>query len=152
LEAMLSDYFNVPVRIEQFQGKWFPLEPSHLSFLEKEGLHNQLGWGAIAGDAVWNHQARFRIWIGPVGLARFRSFLPGESAFFALVELARFFTDRTFDFDIRLILKSNEVPWFQLNDEGVEAPMLGLVSWLKTEEFQINVDDAEFPSGIENYG
>jgi type VI secretion system protein ImpH len=150
LEAMLSDYFGVPVRVEQFLGKWFSLERMHLSYLDREGLHNQLGLGAIAGDAVWNHQASFRVWVGPLPLDRFRSFLPGEKGFCELIELSRFFTDRTFDFDIRLILRAGEVPWFQLTDEGSDAPRLGLVSWLKTETFEVDVDDAEFASWLES--
>src|SRR5439155_23721465 len=91
LGGILRDYFDLPIEIEQFQGKWFSLDESSLSFLQQEGLSNQLGVGAIAGDAVWNQQGRFRVQIGPIGLERFIDFLPDGKAFADLVELTRYF-------------------------------------------------------------
>ena len=35
LEAMLQDYFQVPARIEQFQGQWLQLEPSSRTCLDR---------------------------------------------------------------------------------------------------------------------
>jgi type VI secretion system protein ImpH len=140
LAGILRDYFQVGVAVDQFVGKWFPLGESDLSYLDPPGLHNTLGLGAIAGDEVWNSQARFRIRVGPLGLPPFRHFLPDGNAFRKLVFLANYFVDRTFEFDVQLILLAGEVPGCRL-DDGPEAPQLGWSSWLKTEAFEKDADD-----------
>jgi type VI secretion system protein ImpH len=139
LRGLLRDYFGLPVEIEQFRGRWFPLDQPSLSYLDPEGLHNQLGVGAIAGDEVWNQQARFRVQVGPLTFARFIAFLPDGDAFPELVELTRYFAEQTLEFDVQLVLRAAEVPWCRLTDEGIDAPRLGWAAWLKTEEF---VEDA----------
>ena len=135
LEGILRDCFQVPVRVEQFRGKWFPLEDQELSYLRGAGWHNRLGEGAIAGDAVRNQQARIRLVVGPLSYSKFRAFLPGGRALLKLVELTQFIVDRSVEFDVQLSLLATEVPWCRLTDEGRDAPVLGLSSWLKTEEF-----------------
>jgi type VI secretion system protein ImpH len=144
LGGILRDYFGLPIEIEQFRGKWFPLDEPSLSFLQQEGLHNQLGFGAIAGDAVWNQQARFRVQVGPISLERFIDFLPDGKAFAELVELTRYFVGLALEFDIQLILQAPEVPWCRLTDESVDAPRLGWMGWLKTEEFRADAREAVF--------
>lgn len=144
LGGILRDYFGEPVEIDQFRGRWFPLDEPSRSFLRQDGVHNQLGVGAIAGDAVWNQQARFRVQVGPISLARFVEFLPGGKAFAELVELTRYFVGLALEFDIQLILKATEVPSCRLTDEGADAPRLGWLGWLKTQEFREDAHQAVF--------
>jgi type VI secretion system protein ImpH len=140
LRGMLEDYFHLPVEIEQFIGRWISLVESDLSYLSPEGLHNQLGIGAIAGDQVWNQQAGFRVQLGPITYKRFVHFLPGGQAFSKLVNLTRFFVGRALDFDVQLILQAAEVPWCQLSDDPA-SPRLGWSTWLKTEDFTRDARD-----------
>lgn len=76
LKAILRDYFEVPVEIEEFTGAWYSLAEEDQCNLDEEDLKNRLGEGALAGDAVWDQQARFRIRLGPLKLAAFVAFLP----------------------------------------------------------------------------
>ena len=140
LAGLLRDYFQVPMEIDQFVGKWCHLEPDNLSYLKGGSISSSLGSGAIAGDRVWNPQARFRIRIGPLTWDRFNSFLPDGSAFRALVTLARYFANQAMDFEVQLILLDQEVPEWQLSD-GSQAPRLGLSSWLRTISFQEHATD-----------
>jgi len=144
LRGMLADHFELPVEIDQFRGKWYPLEDSSLSWLETSGVHNQLGFGAIAGDAVWNQQALFRVRVGPVGLARFIDFLPGGKSFEEIVDLTRYFTGDSLESELQVILAASEVPPCRLTDETPDAPRLGWMGWLKTDEFQEDATDAVF--------
>jgi type VI secretion system protein ImpH len=140
LRAMLEDYFRVPVNIQQFAGKWVALTETDLSYLSPDGLHNQLGFGAIAGDQVWNQQAGFVVQLGPLTYERFVHFLPNGEAFSKLVNLVRFFVGQAFDFDVQLFLRSDEVPWCKLSDD-LHSPRLGWSTWLKTEEFSSDARD-----------
>jgi type VI secretion system protein ImpH len=140
LRGMLEDYFQLPIEIRQFVGRWIPLAESDLSYLSPEGLHNQLGFGAIAGDQVWNQQAGFCLQLGPLTYKRFLHFLPEGEAFARLVNLVEFFVGRAFAVDVQLILLAAEVPWCSLSDDP-DSPRLGWSTWLKTEEFPRDAQD-----------
>ncbi len=144
LRGILRDYFRVPVEIEQCIGDWYPLSEQDRSYMIREGLHNQLGEGAICGDEVWDQQARFRIRLGPLGLERYLAFLPSGDALPALVAWTRYFAGPTFAFEVNLILKAGEVPPCHPDDERADAPRLGWLGWLETERFSADPADVEF--------
>jgi type VI secretion system protein ImpH len=137
LQNLLSDYFQVPVEVEQFAGGWYPLDRPTQSVLEGgESESEQLGWGAVVGDEVWDQSARVRVRIGPLSLAQYQDFLPAGSAFEPLKVLTRLFSNGEFDFEIQLVLDRKEVPRFELGAEGASAPQLGWVTWVKTREMK----------------
>jgi type VI secretion system protein ImpH len=80
LERIVQDYFNVPVRINQFRGQWLELERSDQSRLASDdpyGLsNNRLGISSIAGQRVWSVENKFRVRIGPLSHQRFQDLLP----------------------------------------------------------------------------
>jgi type VI secretion system protein ImpH len=133
LRTLLHDYFRVPVEIEQLLGKWHALEMSELCLLSSGELNTQLGFGAIAGDAVWSRQTLLRITFGPVSVMRFRSFLPDGVGFTEAVALVRWFLGPALDFEVQPILASDEVPGCLLGDDTFEGPRLGWSSWLDME-------------------
>jgi type VI secretion system protein ImpH len=133
LEQILSDYFQVPVEIEQFTGDWYRLDAEAQCRLgEHEEPAQQLGTGAVIGDEVWDQQSRVRIKIGPLSLERYYDFLPDGSAFEPLRAITRFFSGDELDFEIQLILRRDETPGFQIDLDSPEAPRLGWVTWLKS--------------------
>jgi type VI secretion system protein ImpH len=144
LAAILRDYFGVDAEIEEFVGAWYNLSEDDQSDLTAEDMSNQLGKGAIAGDAVWDPQARFRVRLGPLTLARFLAFLPDGDAVKELLDLVRFYVGPILQFDLLLVLKAEEVPFCGLGDESPEGPRLGWCGWLKTEKFEEDAGDAAF--------
>jgi type VI secretion system protein ImpH len=141
LEGILSDYFRLPISVEQFRGQWIPLPTEHRSYLDAPEVRNQLGGGAIAGDALWAVQARFRIRVGPLSFRYFRAFLPGEPAFRSLCDLVGLFVDRKLKFDVQLALEAGEVPACCLTHEEPVPAMLGICSWLRLESLAQPADD-----------
>ncbi|HEX8499167.1 MAG TPA: type VI secretion system baseplate subunit TssG [Pyrinomonadaceae bacterium] len=146
VEAVLGDYFGAPVRLEQFAGQWLELGEGSVPRL---GAGGRLGVNTVIGTRVWDAQSKFRLRCGPLTLAAFKEFLPGASAFRPLAELTRLLVGMEFDFDVRLVLRADEVPASQLpmsgepvaaagRDEG--GPVLGRTSWLKTREFDADDD------------
>ncbi|MDE3136169.1 MAG: type VI secretion system baseplate subunit TssG [Acidobacteriota bacterium] len=133
LEGILSDYFEVPVEVEEFVGAWYALAPgTECRMDEDEGESQQLGGGAVVGDQIWDQQSRARIKLGPMSLAQYREFLPDGSAFGPLRSIARFFVNDGVDFEVQLILKREEVPNCQIDLDGEARPRLGWASWLKS--------------------
>jgi type VI secretion system protein ImpH len=131
-ESFLEDYFGVPVRIEQFVGAWYRLEPeAQTAFRDDTAISDLLGGGAVVGDEVWDPQAGLRVVLGPLTLAQYREFLPVGSAYQPLRTLVRFYAGDEFDFELQLILKREEVPSCDLGAQPDQAPLLGWVSWSK---------------------
>jgi type VI secretion system protein ImpH len=142
LEGMLSDYFDVPVEVEEFVGAWYGLAPgTECRMGEDEGESQRLGGGAVVGDQIWDQQSRARIKLGPMPLAQYREFLPDGSAFEPLRSIVRFFANDGIDFEVQLILKRQEVPSCQIDLDGDAPPRLGWASWLKSAPFGRDPDD-----------
>jgi len=135
LRNILGDYFEVPVEVEQFAGGWYPLDRNTQTALEG-GLSEseQLGFGAVVGDEVWDQTARVRVRIGPLSLEQYLNFLPQGSAFEPLRALTRLFSNDEFDFEINLILDRRDVPPCVLGAEEEQAPQLGWHTYIKTRE------------------
>jgi type VI secretion system protein ImpH len=149
LGALLRDYFNVPVAVEQFQGQWLLLEPWNRTSLGEEGRNNLLGVNTLAGEHVWDIQGKFRIRVGPVPLARFNQLLPnaegGRLEFFLFSQLTRLYAGSELDFEVRLVLRADEVPECQLPEGDDNGPALGWNSWLRSDPFEHDAEDAVFP-------
>jgi type VI secretion system protein ImpH len=143
LEQLVSDYFDVDATVEQFIGAWYPLDvPAQTELGDDFGGRTALGLGAVAGDEVWDQQARVRIRIGPLTRAKYDEFLPGGASHEALRALTRFFGNDQFDFEVQLVLAREEAPVFRL---GADAPSpLGWATWLRTAPLARDPDDALF--------
>ena len=51
------------------------------------------------------------------------------------MELTSFIVGQAIAFDVQVFLRAPEVPYCRLDDEGSDAPRLGWMGWLKTDEF-----------------
>lgn len=143
LEQLLADFFDVPVHIEQFVGAWYPLERSTQSELGDDGSpSSQLGFGAVAGDEIWDQQSRARIRIGPLTRRQYDDFLPGGSAHEPLRALTRLYTNDLIDFEIQLVLAEDAVPMLRIADD---KPLpLSWCTWLATKSLGRDASDTVF--------
>jgi type VI secretion system protein ImpH len=152
LEALLADYFALPVKVEQFRGQWLRLDRASQSRMgAAAGANNRLGVNVVAGERVWDVQNKVRIRLGPLGYGRFTEFLPDRSpvalrkAFFLLSHLVRLYVGPELDFDVQLVLRAPEVPACQLNGpaDGL-GPRLGWNTWLCSRPPARDAGDAFF--------
>jgi type VI secretion system protein ImpH len=142
LRNLLTDYFEVPVEVEQFAGGWYPLDLQTQTNLQGGFSDSEeLGAGVVVGDEVWDQTARVRIKIGPLSLQQYEDFLPQGTAFPALRALTQFFSNGEFDFEIQLILNKTEVPGCQLGAEEGNAPQLGWHTYLKSQDMKDHASD-----------
>jgi type VI secretion system protein ImpH len=130
LEGWLGLQFGVPVHVAQFQGHWMPLGRTERSRLMRDG-QSALGRGAVLGRTVWDVQHKFRIVIGPLGWERFSSMLPGGNALEQLRALVRQYVGFEFAWDLRLILRREDVPsWTLQRLRDARLGRLGRTAWL----------------------
>jgi type VI secretion system protein ImpH len=147
LESMVGHQFDVPARVDQFQGQWLELETSSRTRLDADDGNNKLGVSAVAGDRVWSRQSKFRIRLGPLNYHQFVEFLPDRNpvrerkAFFLLVHLVRLYAEPSLDFDVQLVLKAEDVPDCQLTGDGGLGARLGWNTWLQTHSPSVDAED-----------
>ncbi|MDX2039568.1 MAG: type VI secretion system baseplate subunit TssG [Isosphaeraceae bacterium] len=150
LEAMLADYFGLPVQVVQFVGQWLMLEPENQSSLGSAGANNRLGVDCVAGERVWDIQGKIRIRVGPLDFERFLDFVPNRAdaarhnAYFRIVQLTRFYVGPDLDFEIQPILRREDVPECRMTDDLAQRPLLGWNTWIRSQPLDHDADDAVF--------
>lgn len=138
LERLLRDVYQVPVRVEQFVGRWLELEqPDQTALASRdrpEGLNARLGVDAIAGRRVWDVESTFEVAVGPLTAADFRSRLPGTARLAALGDLLRLYAGPQFEVRVRLVLAGPSVPPCRLGGDeqsmSLSGSRLGWTTWL----------------------
>jgi type VI secretion system protein ImpH len=127
LERLLSDYFQVPARVEQLLGQWRSLDAEEWTIIGTRGRNQSLGQGALLGCRVWDQQGRFEVHLGPMRLDAFLNLLPCGSGFEPLCELTRFYVGPDPEFGFRMIVEGLDTAPAVLG-----TSRLGWTSWLKT--------------------
>ncbi len=140
MQRVLSDYFGSPVRIEQFVGKWYTVPPERRTRLGSPGA--VLGVSAHSGERIWQRDLCMRLWIGPLGRERFREFLPGGERAGALEKLLTMLAGPAFEYEIRLILRKEDVTGSALGQEG--GGQLGWSTFLCSDPAQQDRSDASY--------
>lgn len=151
LEALLADYFQTAVRVQQFRGQWLLLDRAGQSALTPEGGNTELGVNTVAGRRVWDARSKFRLRLGPLTYERFNEFLPDRTpsparkAFFLLCHLVRLYAGPELSFDVQLILAAAEVPECRLSaGNGTPPARLGWNTWVRSRPLTRDAEDVVF--------
>ena len=133
LAKLLSQYFKVPVRIEQHVAQWLQIDPedrTRLGMARSRAARGtapaQLGVSATSGRKVRDRQFKFRVALGPLALGRYHGFLPGTRAWAALRDWVRQYTGLELQWDVQLVLACDQVPEPRLGRVG----RLGVSTWI----------------------
>lgn len=125
LVAILRAYFGAPVELEQFVGHWMPIPPEAQGRMGAQDRGNRLGASTVLGTRVWDRQHKFRLVIGPLDYAAYRRMLPGGASLRRLVDWVKGYAGLALDWDLRLVLRREEVPRLALGGR-----QLGWTTWL----------------------
>ena len=136
LEAILTDYFRLPARIESFIGEWMDLPKENICRLGLDPKSDKLNDGVILGTRVWGCQHKFRIIMGPMSYEAYLSLLPNRKRINCLRDIVRNYIGDELAWDIRLILKKKEVPTTHLN----KGHRLGWTTWLDNQSLKTDAD------------
>jgi type VI secretion system protein ImpH len=137
LAALLTGYFGIQVRVEEFVGHWMALPERERSRLGDTKENAALGKGTVLGARVWDCQTKIRLWLGPLTLEQYEDFLPGSVALKRLVAWMRQYLCFELDWDMRLSLQQAQIPRMALGRYG----RLGWTSWLGTVAGASNAAD-----------
>jgi type VI secretion system protein ImpH len=148
LQLMLADYFELPVALKQFQGRWLYLAEDDQSSLPcpqwPEGLNTRLGTEVVVGQRVWDVESKFRVRLGPLSYQEFCRFAPSGTGLGTLCQMIRSYVGPQFDFDVQPVLRAAEVPWCRLGGDASDPARLGWNTWIRSNPFDHDVSDAVF--------
>ncbi len=142
LAKVLQQYFGLPVRVEACLGHWLPLSDQDRTQLlpsTSPARNTGLGHSAVLGRRVWDRQSHARLHIGPLTLAQFQRFMPGQPTRLALRDWVREYLGLSVSVDARLTLRGSEIPRLQMRPRAGRsaasgaapaAGRLGLDTWL----------------------
>ena len=107
IAGVLRACFRVPVRVEQFTGRWDVLEPGQRTRLACGNC--VLGEGATAGARLLRPELGIRIRLGPVDARAFERFLPGAEGARALAALLDRFAIEVPYRELQVVLRREDV-------------------------------------------
>ncbi|HXZ84961.1 MAG TPA: type VI secretion system baseplate subunit TssG, partial [Myxococcota bacterium] len=128
LESLVSSVFAAPAELEPFRPATHRIEPDDHNRLG--AANSSLGSDLFLGEEVVLVESRFRLRVGPLGLAAYEALLPDQAGHAKLVDLLRFATRGELEFEIQLLLAREEAPALQLGAAGAARGRLGWSSWL----------------------
>lgn len=140
-------YFQVPVRLEEYEIQWIILEPKDQTALGDDRFAAVLGDGAILGDTVLDRQHKFRLVMGPLTLDQYMRFSPWGNDMPVLREWVRSFIGFEYTWDVQLVLAADEVPKTTLDGSF----QLGYAAWLLREQNDTPVAGMGFEPEIYHY-
>lgn len=126
--ALLSDYFDLPVKVREWVGDWLPLPQESLIRLGSGEPSVRLGRSMYVGRRVWSTRHKFRIQLGPLDWETFASFKPGGLRARTLHDLVRNYVGDEWDWDLELKLLPGDVRALALNRKC----SLGFDSWARS--------------------
>lgn len=125
ISSAVAYYTGVPAEVHQFVDRLIPLDPDDYTLL---GASNaELGVTTVCGSEAWENQTKFRLELGPMEYGRFIRLLPSGDLFLPVMSLVRYMVGIEFDFDLRLILRREEV--FPCRLGGMETPLSPKLGW-----------------------
>jgi type VI secretion system protein ImpH len=140
LAKVLRQYFGLAVRVEACVGHWLPLSEQDRTLLlpsTSPSRNTGLGHSAVLGRRVWDRQSHARLHIGPLTLAQFQRFMPGQPTRQALRDWVREYLGLSVSVDTQLTLLGSEIPPLQMRRRGkgqqgasAAGGRLGLDTWL----------------------
>jgi len=142
IESILSDYFDLPIRVSDFVASNLRLEDRDVTRLGRRHAASHLGVDMMLGKQVQQYQGQCLIQVGPLHRRQFYALLPNQSMAKALVEVAKFLIPAHKKMHIQLLLQGKSVPELKLSKS--RPPQLGLTSWCRHRPLSRVANDVNY--------
>ncbi len=124
LEGMLTEYLQLPVRIQECVGEW--LAVSHSEQMRLGDPNTGVLGRSVLGERVWSVQHKLRIILGPIEVSDLLQYLPGSSSLERLRAAVLNYLGFEYAWDLQLVMRRSRLPPLKLGQFG----QLGWSSWV----------------------
>ncbi len=142
LTSFISTVLGIPVTLHEFVGIWMAIPEQ----LQTQLGHSYAGLGteAVLGARTYDRLSRAKLRVGPLTLHEFTTFLNDDLRWEQLRHAIIFASGKEMDYDLQLVLKSDEVPAAKLGE-----CQLGRTTWLNRKS-KTDADDLCFTRITQN--
>jgi type VI secretion system protein ImpH len=137
LQSVLAKLLGIPAAVEEFIANWMLLPDDCRCRLGVSPSTGSLGMSAILGDRVADCQNKFRVVLGPLTRDEYEELLPGGPLLPVVKAIVRNFIGDELSWDLRLVLKRENVAPVQLGQSG----RLEWTTWIGDYPAGRNADD-----------
>ncbi|QWV94605.1 type VI secretion system baseplate subunit TssG [Geomonas oryzisoli] len=137
IARIVQNLFGVDAEVETFLPRKVNLEQADLTMLGQNNC--LLGVDAVCGGQTCDIQSTFRLCLGPMVFHDLID-LSTEGRLKQMASLVRFLVGAEFEFEIRFILRREDVPGCRLGAATSDATRLGLSTWLKAPGTILDAD------------
>lgn len=149
LQAIIGDLIKTKVQIEEFVGEWMQIQEQDYSRLGDSPELSTLGQSTLLGAYIWGCQHKFCIVLGPLELTQYLALLPSAATLAQLKDVVRNYIGDEMVWDVRLVLKSDQVPSELILGEPQNSSahhiqvqaQLGWSTWLGSRQSSLDADD-----------
>lgn len=132
LASILSEYFGVPIAVEQFLRKWSRLPLAYQARLGSPHLRADML--LTVGERIFEPGRWVRLRIGPLTKTQFDRFLPGQDCAKALPAVLALFPMEGLRFEVQLVLQAQDIAPIRLGGPPSSWPRLGYGTFCLTEQ------------------
>lgn len=126
LGQILSDYFQVPISIEQCVGQWIDIHRRQRTFIgHTNGRNHRLGKATFLGRRYWQSGSHFIVHVGPLTAVEFQEFIPTGQAYIQMCDLIKCYAPMELSFQLKMHLKDGETLHSPVLDGDESAQRLG---------------------------
>lgn len=130
LAILIENFFEVPTKVQQFVGRWLSLPAEDCTRLGGSSPTARLGMSTILGSRVWECHQKFRVVFGPLSYEEYLRLLPRSESMERLKAVVRNYVGFEFAWDVRLLLREEEVQPTRLGG----GQRLGWTTWAVSRE------------------
>lgn len=143
LSGIYSEYFGMPVQVQQLVGEWQVLPAAHQAQL---GVANvSLDGGVLLGGRLYGCDTRVRIRIAAPDRSAFERFLPGGDGAASLAALLQLHVGVGMRYEVRPVQNAADVRGFSLvADENSGGARLGVNAYLQDGPSAADRDDTMY--------
>ncbi len=121
--ATISNFFEIPCRIEEFVDRHIDIDPSEGSLLGAS--QSTLGEDIVLGSRLEDNLGKFRVCLGPAPYCVIAPFLPNGAQHQALSEILSMLNREPLDWDIEFEFEPDTIPQARLGEA-----QLGWTGWM----------------------
>lgn len=129
VETIIADATGASVKVEQFVERMLPIHVQDRTCLGR--ANSTLQKDALCGSRVRDVTSMFVVKLGPLSWEKYMAFQPRSRNLALVKKLITFIVGLEYEFEIRLVLKGQEIPSLPLGGSKLGAPVLGKTVLLK---------------------